>query len=513
MEPAGDDPRVGQVLAGRWRLGERIARGGMGAIYDAVHVVTGKRVAVKTLLPGLARVAEIKRRFEREAHAASKLAHPNIVSVIDFGDLDDGAFFLVMELVNGRSLSEALEAEEMPPGRAFGIVRQVLEALAHAHAQGVIHRDLKPDNIMLVDAGDSDEERDIVKLLDFGIAKLIGEARAGGREDTLTQAGVAFGTPDYMAPEQALGEEVDGRADLYAAGVILFELLTGAPPFDSPDKMAVLRMHVAVSPPPLARGFGPELEAAVARALAKRREQRFPDAAAMLAALDAAVAAEDAREPRADVATPPTLEAPPPEERRPIELSRRSPGRRLPHMRLLPVLGGLGVVFVLLVLAIFAGGRGRPTRAVDPARAAAAWGAGWRAAGEAFAAGGRDLEAVDAHARAAAAEPASRDFLVEQAGRGKSREARARARAAAEAAGLADRVDLVASFSLDLADGKSCRERREAVPRLRALRDKRAIPALRRARVRSGGFLGLSNVNACLDRDAAEAIEFLQALP
>src|SRR5688572_9368256 len=182
------DARTGQVLAGRWRLSSRIARGGMGAIYDAVHVLTGKRVAVKTLLPGLGRVREIKARFEREARAASLLAHPNIVTVIDFGDLDDGAFFLVMELINGRSLSEAMESEELPPGRAVGIVRQVLEALAHAHAQGVIHRDLKPDNIMLVDAGDTAEERDIVKLLDFGIAKLVGEAQAA--DDRLTQAGI-----------------------------------------------------------------------------------------------------------------------------------------------------------------------------------------------------------------------------------------------------------------------------------------------------------------------------------
>ena len=498
-----DDPRLGQVLAGRWRVCTRIARGGMGAIYDAVHVLTGKRVAVKTLLPGLGRVREIKARFGREARAASLLAHPNIVSVIDFGDLDDGAFFLVMELINGRSLSEAMESEELSPSRAVAIVRQVLEALAHAHAQGVVHRDLKPDNIMLVDAGDTAEERDIVKLLDFGIAKLVGEAQGTTGDDRLTQAGVAFGTPDYMAPEQALGEEVDGRADLYAAGVILYELLEGKPPFESVDKVAVLRMHVAVSPPPLDDRYVPELGAVVARALAKRREERFDGADEMVAALDAAVAAS-ALEPSAGVATPPTIGA------ADATLPSEHPLDEPPQRRRSLVFGAAALAgLVLAAILLMSGGRGASPRGA-PERVVAAEVAGWKAAGDALAAAGRDVEAVNAYARA---QPAGAEFIVEQASRGKTREARARARDAAAAAGLGDRVDLVNSFSLDLGEGRTCRERREVVGRLRALRDKRAVAALRRARDRSGGFLGLSNVNACLERDAAEAIEFLQALP
>ena len=177
-DPGPQDPRVGEILADRYRLTGKIGRGGMGAIYEAVHLVTGKHFAVKTLLPGLGRVGEIARRFEREAHAGGRLAHPNIVSVVDFGALPDDSLFLAMELVGGRPLSDVIDEGPLAPGRALAIVRQVLEALGHAHAAGVVHRDLKPDNIMLVDAGDSAEERDLVKLLDFGIAKLAGPAGA-----------------------------------------------------------------------------------------------------------------------------------------------------------------------------------------------------------------------------------------------------------------------------------------------------------------------------------------------
>src|SRR5262249_51571224 len=175
-------------VAERYRLTAPIGRGGMGAIYEAEHVLTHKKLAIKMLLPGYGRIPEIAKRFEREARAASLLSHPNIVSVIDFGTLPDGALFLAMELVAGRPLGDVMENEPSSIERSLAIVRQVLEALQHAHAAGVVHRDLKPDNIMLVDFGD---ERDVVKLLDFGIAKVVGEAaaRVGEKED-LTLAGI-----------------------------------------------------------------------------------------------------------------------------------------------------------------------------------------------------------------------------------------------------------------------------------------------------------------------------------
>ncbi len=537
------------MIAGRYRVVEKIGRGGMGAIYQADHVATGRRFAVKMLLPGLGHIAEIAGRFEREARAASSLSHPSIVSVVDFGTDGDGSLFLAMELVNGRSLAEILEERRLPPARAFGIARQLLEALAHAHAEGVVHRDLKPDNVMLVDAGASDEERDLVKIVDFGIAKWTGE----GAGDRLTQAGVAFGTPEYMSPEQALGEEVDARADLYAVGVLLHEMLSGRPPFDGPDKVAVLRKQVAVPPPPIELPEGelaPEVRALVQRALEKHRERRFEGAHEMLAALEVAAEAQAALEQArsAAIASPPigTVASPAPA---PVGPGR--PGRRGRRGRMV-IAGVVAAVVVLggLVLATRDAPRARQAGTIEapPAHVplAPVEAAGWRAAGVAHAAAGRDGAAVlawrealrlapgtiDEATRAAlvamlgrrsgalaavellpaAGEP-GRVLLVEQASRGRLAAARARARELASAAGVAGEVDLLASFTLDLTGGASCKERREAIPRLRALGDKAAIPALRRARGRTGGFLNLRAVNACLEKDAAEAIEFLQALP
>jgi len=612
------DPRVGTVVAGRYRLVGRIGRGGMGAIYEATHLTTGKHFAVKTLLPGLGRIAEISKRFEREARAASLLAHPNIVSVVDFGALDDGALFLAMDLVSGRSLGE-IAKEGVAPARAFAIMRQVLEALAHAHGEGVVHRDLKPDNVMLVDAGDSAEERDIVKLLDFGIAKLIDQgaslrsaprraepagapeasADASGAGDTLTQAGVAFGTPDYMAPEQALGEDVDARADLYAAGVITYELLTGSRPFVSADKVAVLRMHVAVDAPPVdAARLVPEVSALLERALAKRRDDRFASAAEMIAALDVAAAAQEAfvaagapageavlpiapedhlpaKPPPAieDLASAHTLPLAPitePVSRRMAAYIPQTPASRI------ALLGGGIVVAVLVLVAATRGGHDPPPHALplaapslplllpaqkllaqgDPAGAAALLEpavagplardqAAWLALGRARDLQNRDDAALAAFEKALAlgsstdaglvtfvgdalrgrpklaaaaleltpkmGTPGAK-LLAEEASHGKANALRARARELAAAEGVAD-VDLVASFGLDLEHGSTCKERKEAVARLRALRDKRAIPVLRKAKGRRGGFLNLEDVNNCLDRDVVEAIDFLSALP
>jgi serine/threonine-protein kinase len=509
--------RVGEVVADRYRLTASIGRGGMGAIYEAEHVITHKRFAVKTLLPGYGRIPEIAKRFEREARAASLLSHPNIVSVVDFGTLPDGALYLAMELVAGRSLTEVLEHESLPVPRVLAIVRQVLEALAHAHAAGVVHRDLKPDNIMLVDFGD---ERDVVKLLDFGIAKVVGDAAARvGAGETLTLAGIAFGTPDYMAPEQALGEPVDARADLYALGVIGYELLTGQPPFVSDDKVAVLRMHVAVSAPALDETrFTPELARVIARALAKRREDRFADAGEMMAALDAATAAQ--AEP-GDAATPPA-ERPRSPITLPLALSGSADVASLPiasprRRRLLLGLGVAAAVAAVLLAAIWEAGRPVPPPPV-PAIAApgTAVAVSWRLLGEARAMVGKDEAALAAYEKAltlGADADAALAANVQAWARSprKSGAVRMRARELARVAGVS--VDLLASYTADLERGPSCHERREAVQHLRALRDKRAVPVLKKAIGRHGGFLGLESINTCLDKDALEAIEFLNALP
>jgi eukaryotic-like serine/threonine-protein kinase len=285
-----------RIVAGRYEIRALIAQGGMGAVYAGVDRESGRRIALKMLLPDLPDAARVAERFRREARAASLLDHPNIVEVLDLVSEGD-ELYLVMELLEGRSVAKLVEAGALPVRRALVIARQVLEGLAHAHAAGLIHRDIKPDNLVVVDAravGAPDGRVDRVKLLDFGVVKLVGEA-AGLLGDTkLTASGMVFGTPAYIAPEQALGLSLDHRADLYALGVVLFEMLAGRPPFRSPDRATLLRMHAAAPPPTLASvlpnrpWITPALEELVRRVLAKRPDDRFADATAMLAALDAA---------------------------------------------------------------------------------------------------------------------------------------------------------------------------------------------------------------------------------
>src|SRR4051794_2356881 len=194
----------------------------MGAVYRVEHLMLKKELALKFLHAELGRLEEVARRFEREAEAAARLDHPNIVAVTDFGRTADGMLFLVMELLQGQSLTTVIRPDgngaPLPVERALHIERQILRALEHAHTSGIVHRDLKPDNVMLIRR---DDEVDIVKLLDFGIAKITQPAGAAGaatgKGETLTQAGVVFGTPEYLSPEQAMGEEADRRADLYSA--------------------------------------------------------------------------------------------------------------------------------------------------------------------------------------------------------------------------------------------------------------------------------------------------------
>ena len=287
------DPFIGVTVGERYRIVSRIGVGGMGAVYRAEHTMMRRDLAIKVLLPELGGKEEFARRFEREAESASRLTHPNIITVTDFGRTPEGSLFLVMEFLAGESLSDAIAAGPMPPARALAIHRQILRGLEHAHAAGIVHRDLKPENIMLVER---DGQRDVVKILDFGIAKVT-QPQSGG--EALTQAGVIFGTPEYLSPEQALGEAVDARADIYAAGVILFEMLAGRRPFESEDKVKIISMHLAHAPPRV-RDVNPTvdvplpLEQAVMQAMEKSREHRFATATAFLQALDDAEAPVEA---------------------------------------------------------------------------------------------------------------------------------------------------------------------------------------------------------------------------
>ncbi len=282
---------VGQLLDGRYRIEAELGHGGMGAVYRATHVHLEQRVAIKVLRPHLAGDPVAARRFAREARGTFQLDSEHAVRVSDFGVTDDGLLYMVMEHLDGRTVADELGADgALSPRRAAHVAAQVCHALESAHRLGFVHRDLKPENIMLVRRG---ADPDWVKVLDFGLAKLI--EGAGGNifsVAALTQRDMVFGTPEYMAPEQAMGEPVDGRTDLYALGATLFEMLTGRPPFVDAVPMRLLSHHVKSAPPSLATvapELAPllELDALVRRCLAKQPAQRPQSAAELGAALRA----------------------------------------------------------------------------------------------------------------------------------------------------------------------------------------------------------------------------------
>ena len=275
---------VGQLLSGRYRIEAELGVGGMGAVYRAEHTLMRKRMAVKVLHPEMTRLPEVVERFEREAMAAAHIEHPNVAAATDFGKLEDGSFFLVLEYVEGDSLRDVLEDGPMDPNRVIHIGRQIVAGLVRAHGLGIVHRDLKPENVMLVNR---DGDTDFVKVLDFGIAKVpvseISKEAGKQHSKTLTKVGMVYGTPEYMAPEQALGQDVDARADLYALGVILYEMLVGRRPFESDSPVTLLGMQVTAAPPPF-RDVAPELsipielETVVMELLEKEAARRPADA-------------------------------------------------------------------------------------------------------------------------------------------------------------------------------------------------------------------------------------------
>ncbi len=279
---------VGTTIGGRYSIERLLGEGGMGAVYAAEHTLMHKRVAVKVLHAEMSQMSEVVSRFEREAMAASHIEHPNVAAATDFGKLDDGSFFLVLEFIEGKSLREALNAGGFTARRAMHVAKQIASALSRAHGLGIVHRDLKPENVMLVTR---DGDPDFVKVLDFGIAKVpVGElAPKSTAGEALTQAGMIYGTPEYMPPEQALGEEVDKRADIYALGVMTYEMLTGRRPFDDESKVKLLGKHISAPVPPMPpeRQVPPDLEALVNKMLAKATSDRVQEAKDVIDALDA----------------------------------------------------------------------------------------------------------------------------------------------------------------------------------------------------------------------------------
>ncbi|HHH30401.1 MAG TPA: serine/threonine protein kinase, partial [Polyangiaceae bacterium] len=279
-EQRASDPLCGEVLGGRFELLEQLDEGGMAVVYIGLDRLSGEHVAVKVLRDGLATSDEIRTRFFHEAQAMMGMVSRHIVEVLDVGAFDDRHAYFAMELLDGLRLDE-LCGEALPVELVYDYARQMVAALEVAHANGVVHRDLKPDNIFLETVAGCD----VVKLIDFGIAK-------HETASSLTVPGAVFGTPHYMAPEQASGrDQVGPHTDLYSVGIILYELVTGEMPFDGADAMQVMLAQIGM-PPPSVRDrrpdCPPELEAIIMRCLAKRPADRFPSAASLREALDRA---------------------------------------------------------------------------------------------------------------------------------------------------------------------------------------------------------------------------------
>ncbi len=265
------DPLVGRTIGGRYLVCELIGTGGMGTVYRGRHQLVGRDVALKFLAPRYARDPAARERFLREARAANRIDHEHIIDITDFGETSDNLVFLVMEYLDGEPLSQLIENGPIEPKRALEIAFQLATALARAHELDVIHRDIKPDNVFVLQRRGGD----FVKLLDFGLAKVMGEHR-------LTASGKVFGTPEYLSPEQARGEQLTGAADQYSLGCVMYEMLTGQLPFDGPSPEVVLK-HLQTDPLPPSR-LRPslpaidKLDAIVLRLLAKHPSGRFTDA-------------------------------------------------------------------------------------------------------------------------------------------------------------------------------------------------------------------------------------------
>ena len=284
-----EDPLIGQTLAGKYRIDKLIKTGGMGSVYRGKHVLMDKTVAIKVLRPSLAVDDAVVARFSREAKAASKISHPHAVSVTDFGEAENGVVFLVMEYLDGRTLKDVINSEgAMSLDEAVAIIRQVAGALDAAHSQGVVHRDLKSDNIMLV----SHNGDRWAKVLDFGIAKI--QQPEGKRDMDITEANLVVGTPQYMSPEQCsqMGP-LDPRSDIYSLGIIVYEMLAGKVPFTGESPTVIMMKQVQDSPPSILK-TRPELpeeaDKIIKRALAKQPLDRYQTAGDLSAALTSLVA-------------------------------------------------------------------------------------------------------------------------------------------------------------------------------------------------------------------------------
>jgi len=277
------------VLDGRYQIEKGLGEGGMGLVYKARHVTLNKQLAIKVLKAEVSKDQEIVARFRQEAQSATSIGNHHIIDISDFGVLPDGSTYFVMEFLDGISLTSAVEpGKPLQPARTIHIAKQLCRALGAAHDIGIVHRDLKPDNVYLIERGG---DKDFVKVLDFGIAKV------GGAKSKLTQVGQVFGTPHYMSPEQCAGTSVDKRTDIYALGVIMYEMASSRVPFDADNLMGILTKHLYEEPiaphelpPPVE--VPASLEAIIMKCLAKKADVRYQSMQEVLADLELASAGQ-----------------------------------------------------------------------------------------------------------------------------------------------------------------------------------------------------------------------------
>jgi hypothetical protein len=499
MGPTPDDSGVvpiGAMLDGRYRVDSVLGKGGMGRVYKGEHTGIGKAVAIKVLHSKFGASREATQRFQREALASGRLDHPNIVGVSDFGVLEDGSLFLVMEALEGETLGQRLERDKRIPWMdALEILRGVLAGLRHAHGKAVVHRDIKPDNIFLAQ---KDGER-VIKILDFGIAKLVaGEAN----DPASTRTGLTVGTPAYLSPEQAVGGAITPASDLYSTSVVLYEMLTGRAPFEDTDPLAMLTAHVSRDVPSFAEVapdlvVPPGLEQVILHGLQKVSSERTQSATEYMEALDQVLRAagiEMSMAPRASGQM--FVPTPPPGSLHAGMLATPTPGSLHAHMMGTPA-GGTAVTptmsmdvhmtgdSVPIVRKTIADAGPLPRKYIVVAILIV------------VGAIATALYVVSSSSTKSAVNSGSTAVVVPVPIAGMS---------------TVDKETRFKAALHDLEAGKTCADRKAAIPVLVELGDVRAVPDLKKARYRgAGGVLGIgeSNVNACLRSDAEKAIQTL----
>jgi serine/threonine-protein kinase len=504
--PKAVDDWTGREVAGRYTVLERLGEGGMGVVYVAEHLHLKKKVAFKVIHPQLAAHEDLLLRFKREALATGQLDHPHIAAAIDFGELEDGGAFMVMPWVRGHSLQTELERDgPIDFRRAAGLCAQIADALSAAHGMGIIHRDLKPDNVLVETRSDGSEA---AKVLDFGVASLAGQPEGLSVDARpLTQAGTILGTPGYMSPEQASAGEVDHRTDLYALGVILWELCKGERLFEGTDVTAIFAKQFNSVPPPLELGrsaVARELSELVTRLLAWDKHQRPSSAAEVRDALRRIAEMPESRISSLRLG----LEALPRLYRQRVpELYRRHAPQ---------VLAGLAVVIAILIVLLGGKEQAPPLPTPAPASAPPATKGvkpGAIERGEARPQAAPTVAEPASHANAGASPPGPSSAQEDQDTvlRSRSREARRSAakRVLRNTAGTPHYVKLVAE--LEAANG--CPDKRAVIEEMRTLADPRVLPALERLAEqpkRGCGLLRLTDCLWCLRRDLDQTIGTLR---